>query len=244
MATIKLTIEYEGTAYAGWQQQPNHPTIQGVLEEALAKITHQHLAIIGAGRTDSGVHALGQVASFQTHKSLANAQWAPALNRYLPKDISVISSEQVPNDFHARFSAKGKMYEYRMTLRPFRPALDRHRTWHFPYPLDTDVMRQAISQFLGTHDFTSFRGQRSQTINPICTISHLSLHSESLSLLIRIEGDRFLKQMVRSIVGTLVEVGQHKRNGNTIEEILESKNRRAAGRTAPPHGLYLTQVLY
>ena len=244
MATIKLTIEYDGTAYAGWQQQPNHQTIQAVLEEALSKITQQHISAVAAGRTDSGVHALGQVVSFQSDKPLAPAQWAPALNSYLPKDISVISSVQAPDDFHARFSAKGKIYEYRITLQPSRPALNRQRVWHFPHPLDTDTMRQAMPEFLGTHDFTSFRGPRSETVNPMCTISHLSLSVESSSLTFRIEGDRFLKQMVRAIVGTLIEVGQHKRNPNTLQEILHAKDRQAAGRTAPPQGLYLMQVLY
>lgn len=244
MATIKLTLEYEGTAYAGWQRQPKHPTIQAVLEEGLFTITQQHTPVVGAGRTDSGVHALGQVVSFQSDKSLADTQWAPALNSYLPKDISVISSEQVPDDFHARFSAKGKIYEYRITLQSSRPALDRHRAWHFSHPLDIEAMRQAMSGFLGAHDFTSFRGPRSQTANPLCTISHLSLRSESQSITFRIEGDRFLKQMVRAIVGTLVEVGQHKRSPHTMQEILRATDRRTAGRTAPPHGLYLVQVLY
>lgn len=244
MATIKLTIEYEGTAYAGWQRQPNGITIQAVLEDALFKITQQHTPAVGAGRTDSGVHALGQVVSFHSDKSLVGAQWAPALNSYLPKDITVISSEQVSDDFHARFSAKGKVYEYRITTQASRPALHRHQTWHFPHPLDTDAIHRAMSQFLGTHDFTSFRGQRSQTMNPMCTITHLSLHEESPLFTIRIEGDRFLKQMVRAIVGTLVEVGQHKRSPHSIQDILQAKDRRAAGRTAPPHGLYLLQVLY
>ncbi|MEX2493650.1 MAG: tRNA pseudouridine(38-40) synthase TruA [Nitrospirales bacterium] len=244
MATIKLTIEYEGTAYAGWQRQPQHLTIQAVLEDALFKVTQQHTPAVGAGRTDSGVHALGQVVSFRSDKSLVGAQWAPALNSYLPEDISVISSEQVEDDFHARFSAKGKMYEYRITSQSSRPALHRHRAWHFPHPLDSDAMQRAMSGFLGTHDFTSFRGQRSQTRNPICTMAHLSLHEESPSFTIRIEGDRFLKQMVRAIVGTLVEVGQHKRSPHTMQDILRAKDRRAAGRTAPPHGLYLVQVLY
>jgi len=244
MATIKLTIEYDGTAYAGWQRQPNHTTIQAAIEEALFKITQQHIPVVGAGRTDSGVHALGQVVSFHADKLLADAQWAPALNSYLPKDISVLSSEQVPPAFHARFSAKGKVYEYRITIQPSRPALDRHRVWHFPHQLDTNSMRQAIEGFMGTHNFTSFRGQRSQTINPMCTISHLSLRSESSLLIFRIEGDRFLKQMVRAIVGTLIEVGLQKRRPHTIQEILQAKDRRAAGRTAPAHGLYLVQVLY
>ena len=244
MATIKLTVEYDGTAYAGWQRQPNGITIQAALEDALFTITQESTPVVGAGRTDSGVHALGQVVSFHSDKALAAGQWAPALNRYLPKEISAISSEQAPDDFHARFSAKGKMYEYRIIAQTSRPALHRHRAWHFRHPLDRDAMREAMSYFVGTHDFTSFRGQRSQTKNPVCTLSHLSLHEESSSFLIRIEGDRFLKQMVRAIVGTLVEVGQHKRSPHTIQDILQAKDRRAAGRTAPPHGLYLAEVRY
>ncbi|MDH5427766.1 MAG: tRNA pseudouridine(38-40) synthase TruA [Nitrospirota bacterium] len=244
MTTIKLTIEYDGTAYAGWQRQPNHNTIQAVLENALFQITQQPTPVVGAGRTDSGVHALGQVVSFHSDKSLTVTQWAPALNSYLPKDITVLSSEQAPDDFHARFSAKGKVYQYRITTQASPPALDRHRAWHFPHQLDRNAMHQAIPTFLGIHDFTSFRGQRSQTKNPVCTLSHFSLHEESSSFIIHIEGDRFLKHMVRAIVGTLVEVGQHKRSPHTIQDILQAKDRRAAGRTAPPHGLYLVEVRY
>ena len=244
MATIKLTIEYDGTAYAGWQRQPNHPTIQAVLEDALTKITQQHITVVAAGRTDSGVHALGQVVSFESDKILDSAQWRPALHRYLPKDISVISSEEAPEDFHARYSAKGKIYEYQVSTQAFRPALNRYRVWHLPHTLDTEAIQQAIPDLCGTHDFTSFRGQRSQTLNPVCTISHLSLRSEIRSFTFRIAGDRFLKHMVRNIVGTVIEVGQHKRPSNSLQEVLLAKDRRAAGRTAPPHGLYLTQVLY
>lgn len=244
MNTIKLTIEYDGTAYAGWQRQPNHPTIQAVLEEALFQITQQRITTVASGRTDSGVHALGQVVSFQSDNSLASTQWGPALHRYLPKDITVVSSESAPDDFHARYSAKGKIYEYQVSTQASRPALNRYRVWHIPYPLDTEAMQQAMSDLCGTHDFTSFRGQRSQTLNPVCTISHLSLRSEIQSLTFRIEGDRFLKHMVRNLVGTLIEVGQHKRHANSLETVLLAKDRRAAGRTAPPHGLYLTQVLY
>ncbi len=199
---------------------------------------------MASGRTDSGVHALGQVVSFQSDKSLTSTQWGPALHRYLPKDIAVVASESVPDDFHARYSAKGKIYEYRISIQASRPALDRHRVWHIPHSLDTAAMQQAIPDLCGTYDFTSFRGQRSQTLNPVCTISHLSLRAEIQSLIFRIEGDRFLKHMVRNIVGTLIEIGQHKRHANSLQEVLMAKDRRAAGRTAPPHGLYLTQVLY
>ncbi len=244
MPTIKLTLEYDGTNYAGWQRQPNHPTLQAALESALFKITQQNISAVGAGRTDSGVHAFGQVVSFQSDKPLLPTQWASALNSTLPKDISVIASEQASDNFHARFSAKGKIYEYRICLQSSRPALDRHRTWALPYPLDTDAIQRALPLFSGLHDFTSFRGQRSQTVNPLCHMTNLALRVEPPSLTIRVEGNRFLKHMVRTMVGTLVEVGQHKRDPYMIKEILESKNRRTAGRTAPPHGLYLLQVLY
>ncbi len=244
MPIIKLTVEYDGTAYAGWQRQPNKPTIQAALEEALFNITQRHITVVGAGRTDSGVHAVGQVASFFCDKSLAASQWASALNSLLPHNISVTTSESAPADFHARFQAKGKIYEYRIIQQSSRPALDYDRTWHFRYALDVAAMQQALRKFVGTHDFTSFRGQRSQTLNPICTISQFSLEVVLPLLTFRIEGDRFLKQMVRTIVGTLVEVGQHKRSPQSITNILEAKNRRAAGRTAPPQGLYLIKVLY
>ena len=244
MATIKLTIEYDGTAYAGWQRQSHHSTIQLKIEEALYNITQQHISAVAAGRTDSGVHAFGQVVSFHSSKFLQETQWASAINSYLPRDITVLSSEEVPQEFHARYSAKGKIYDYRITTQPSRPALDRQRSWHLPRLLDLEAMRHAMTGFIGTYDFTSFRGSRSQTRNPICAISHLSFHSESPVITIRIEGDRFLKQMVRTIIGTLIEVGLHKRQPDTIQNILDAKDRRAAGRTAPAHGLYLVQVHY
>ncbi len=244
MTTIKLTIEYDGTAYAGWQRQPQQPTIQTCLEEALFKITQQPTVAVGAGRTDAGVHALGQVVSFKSDKPLRENQWARALNRYLPQDITVLSSKKVQNDFHARFSAKEKIYEYRITLQLSRPALDRGRIWHIPHPLDANAIRQAISKFLGAHDFTSFKGPRSETTNPVCLISDMILTTDYPQVIIRIKADRFLKQMMRAIVGTLVEVGEGKRKAEDIPEILQAKDRRSAGRTAPPHGLYLIQVLY
>jgi tRNA pseudouridine38-40 synthase len=244
MATIKLTVEYEGTAYAGWQQQPNRPTVQGQLETAQFQISRQRIAIIGAGRTDAGVHAWEQVASFRTPHPLSPQKWAPALNRYLPRDIVILQSEQVPDDFHARYSARKKIYEYRISLHRNRPALDRNRVWHVHYPIDPARIREAIPWLTGTHDFTSFEGPRSGTTNRMCTISNLSVNEDGNLLIIRIEADRFLKQMVRTIIGTLIEVGRQRRDPSDLPTILEAKDRRAAGETAPPHGLYLLRVLY
>jgi tRNA pseudouridine38-40 synthase len=244
MPTIKLTIEYDGTAYAGWQRQPHQPTIQAALETAITHITEQHIAVLAAGRTDAGVHARGQVASFQSDKTIPAKQWAPALNRFLPSDITVLSSEPIPDSFHARFSAKEKMYEYRIYRHPSRPAIDRHRVWHLPYDLDLHAIRQAMPHLIGSHDFTSFQGPRASTKDPVCTISHLSLHTDLTIAIVRIQSNRFLKQMVRTIVGTLIEVGRHKRSPDTIRGILQARDRRAAGETAPAHGLYLIQVLY
>ena len=244
MPTIKLTIEYDGTAYAGWQRQPHQPTVQAALETALTRITQQKISVLAAGRTDAGVHARGQVASFQSDKYIPVSKWALALNSFLPPDISVLSSEQVPESFHARYSAKEKVYEYRIYRHSSRPALDRNRVWHLPYDLDIQAIRQAMSMLAGCHDFTSFQGPRASTSDPVCCISHISLSSEFMTLIFRIQANRFLKQMVRVIVGTLSEVGRHKRLPDSIRDILHAKNRRAAGETAPPQGLCLVQVLY
>lgn len=244
MATIKLTIEYDGTAYAGWQRQPNQPTIQGAVETALTRITQQQISIIAAGRTDAGVHARGQVASFQSDKSIPVDKWRLALNSALPHDISVVSSEQVPESFHARYSAKEKLYEYRISRHPARPAIDRNRVWHLPYDLDTQAIRHAMSGFIGRHDFTSFQGPRASTSDPMCVVSQVSLTSDLMTLTIQIQANRFLKQMVRTIIGTLTEVGRHKRSPDSVTDILQAKDRRAAGETAPPQGLYLLHVWY
>ncbi len=244
MPTIKLILEYEGTAYAGWQQQPDHPTIQGHVEQAVFQITQQRVPVIGAGRTDAGVHALGQVASFHSDTALAPSKWAQALNRYLPDDIAVLRSEQVADSFHARYQAIGKIYEYRIRLHPSRPALDRNRIWHLHTSLDLSRMQQTIPWLLGTHDCSSFEGPRAGSRNQICRITHMTIHQREDLVIIRIEADRFLKQMVRAIVGTVVEVGRKKREPDDMPSIIAAKDRRAAGETAPPQGLYLVKVLY
>ncbi|MBM4132403.1 MAG: tRNA pseudouridine(38-40) synthase TruA [Nitrospira sp.] len=244
MPTFKLVVEYDGTGYAGWQRQLGQPTVQAALENALQKITQTSIAVIGAGRTDAGVHALGQVVSFRSDKPLTPRDWRRALNAHLPADISVQASESVPDDFHARYSAKTKQYEYRILNQPERPALDRNRVWHIYGPLHLDVMRQAATFLVGKQDFGSFQGNPTDTTDTICELQRLDLVQEGPLVRIQFLGDRFLKQMVRAIVGTLVEIGQDKRPPEAMKEILAAKDRRAAGYTAPPQGLYLVRVDY
>jgi tRNA pseudouridine38-40 synthase len=242
--TFKLILEYDGTSYAGWQRQPDQPTVQAALEDALQKVTQTHIAVIGAGRTDAGVHAQGQVVSFHSDKPLTPRDWRRALNAHLPADISVQAAEAVSDDFHARYSAKTKQYEYRILNQLDRPALDRNRVWHIYGPLKLDLMRQAALCLIGKQDFASFQGHPTDTQDTICDLQRLDFVQEGPLVRIQFLGDRFLKQMVRAIVGTLVEIGQGKRPPQAMKEILDAKDRRSAGYTAPPQGLYLVRVEY
>ena len=245
MAIFKLTLEYNGTAYAGWQRQPDRPTVQAVVEAAVEHVIHQQVPVIGAGRTDAGVHALGQVASFRLIESgMGGSEWLRALNALLPADISVLAVEEAPHGFHARYSAKGKLYEYRILNQRERSALEYNRAWHVRKPLDIPSMRQAAAQLLDRHDFSSFQGHPTDTESPICDLRRLDIIDTLPLIRIQVEADRFLKQMVRAIVGTLVEVGQGKRPPDSLKSILDSKDRREGGQTAPAHGLYLVRVDY
>jgi tRNA pseudouridine38-40 synthase len=244
MATFKVILEYDGTHYAGWQRQPGHPTIQAAVEEALASVAQERIAIVGAGRTDAGVHALGQVASFRTEKPLPSEDWVRALNALLPKDICVRSVQQAAAAFHARYSALGKLYEYRILNRPERSALERERAWHLRKTLDLVAMREAAAALTGLRDFSSFEGSPTENTNPMCRLEELDLHREGDLIRINVYADRFLRQMVRAIVGTLTEVGIGSRAAGSLEAVLGAKSRAAAGKTAPPHGLYLMRVDY
>ena len=244
MSTFKVTLEYDGTAYAGWQRQPNQPTIQEAVEAAVRSISQTDIPVIAAGRTDAGVHALGQVVSFRTDKALAPDEWLRALNATLPPDISVRLVEPAPDTFHARYSATGKRYAYRILNRPDRSALERARAWHLYGKLDLDAMRAAAKHLVGKHDFSSFQGHPTDVENPICDLRRLEIIRDHELVQIEFEADRFLKQMVRAMVGTLVEVGQGRRKPDDVKTILEAKDRRAAGYTAPAHGLYLVAVMY
>jgi tRNA pseudouridine38-40 synthase len=244
MTTFKLVLEYDGTQYAGWQRQLNAPTIQAAVEEALAAIAQTRLTIIGAGRTDAGVHAFGQVASFRTDRGLSQREWLRALNAHLPADISALSVEAVPDHFHARYSANGKLYEYHLMNRSERAPLLRERAWMLYKPLDFAAMTEAAACLTGSHDFSSFETAPTDNENPQCRLQQADLRRQGDLIIFSFYADRFLKQMVRSMVGTLVEVGQGKRTAADMRTVLAARARAAAGRTAPAHGLYLVRVDY
>lgn len=244
MPTIKLTLEYEGTLYAGWQRQLNQPTIQEAVETAIKNVTQQTVSVVAAGRTDAGVHALGQVASFRIERDLTPYEWTRALNAHLPPDISVRAVELPSADFHARHKAKGKLYRYRILNRSERPALERLGMWHVHRPLNERAMNEAAVHLIGVHDYSSFETQPTENEDPICHIQQLTITREGSELRIDIYANRFLKQMVRSIVGTLAEVGTGRRPAASMADILAARDRSKAGKTAPPQGLYLVQVDY
>ncbi|RMH31590.1 MAG: tRNA pseudouridine(38-40) synthase TruA [Nitrospirae bacterium] len=244
MDTLKLIVEYDGTRYAGWQRQRDQPTIQAAIEHALARITQSRITVTAAGRTDAGVHAIGQVVSTRVPKSLPTDVWLRALNSLLPADIAIRHVERVSESFHARYSAVSKVYQYKILNRPTRSALHRHRLWHLPGALDLDAIQEAARYFLGTQDCSSFQGSPTSNRNPLCTITRCEVTRAGAQLIVVCEADRFLKQMVRTMVGTLMEVGTGKRRPEEILQILAAKNRCAAGKTAPPHGLYLWKVTY
>lgn len=244
MPTVKLILEYDGSRYAGWQRQPDHPTIQEAVETALFQLTQETVSVIGAGRTDSGVHALGQVASFRIKRQWTPREWIRGLNARLPEDIAVRSAALASEDFHARYAARGKLYEYRILNRGERPAIERAYVWHVHKPLDQSAMEQAAVHLIGTHDFSSFEGTLTDNEDPVCHLRQLSLVRDADLFSIQAYADRFLKHMVRAIVGTLVEVGHGKRTPDSLHTILAAKDRTAAGRTAPPHGLFLMRVDY
>lgn len=244
MTTFKLVLEYDGTQYAGWQRQPNVPTIQATVEDALAAIAQTRLTLVGAGRTDAGVHALGQVASFRTERGLSQREWLRALNAHLPADISALSVEAVPDTFHARYSAKGKLYEYHLMNRSERAPLLRARSWMLYKPLDYAAMAEAAASLTGTRDFSSFETAPTDNDNPQCSLQQADLRRHGDLIILSFYADRFLKQMVRAMVGTLVEVGQGKRTSADMRDVLAAHARAAAGRTAPAHGLYLVRVDY
>ena len=247
MRCIKLTLQYDGTAYVGWQRQDNGASIQGLLEQALEPIEGAPVTVHGAGRTDAGVHALAQVASITINSRLGCGTLVRALNAVLPADLRVLSGEEMPPDFHARFSATGKIYEYRFVNAPMvSPFLYRY-AWHIVAPLDLDVMRHAAAALIGTHDFAAFQGAGSSIVGTERTVRRIDWHDGGgydLPLVMRIEGDGFLRHMVRNIVGTLVEVGLGRWPAGCIPDILAARDRTFAGATAPAKGLFLVRVLY
>ncbi len=242
---IRLLLEYDGTGYHGWQRQLDAVTIQGVLEAAVARLTQAPAAIIGSGRTDAGVHARGQVANFRTASAIPLKAFHQGLNSLLPKDITVLEATEAEPLFHARKSARAKTYEYRILNRPNRSPLARHYAWWLAPPLDLAAMAGAAAGLMGEHDFTAFRASGSDNKNPVRRVLAATWREEPggwLSFTITATG--FLRGMVRSLVGTMVEAGQGKAPPARLAELLANGARHLAGPTAPPQGLYLVEVFY
>ena len=245
MPAYKLTIEYDGTNYHGWQRQANARTIQEAIESALAKMVKKPVRLTGSGRTDAGVHALGQVAGFNAPVTLPPRAFVAGLNSMLPDDIVIHACEAVPDHFHAQYDAKMKTYRYRILNRPLPEAIGRQYAWHLPRPLDLQAMQQAAGHLLGTLDFKSFEASGSPKSHTTRTVSKAGIYRESEAhLAFEITANGFLRFMVRNIVGTLVDVGLGKTTAADFEQIRLSADRGAAGDTAPAHGLFLVAVNY
>ncbi len=243
MRNLKLTIQYDGTKYCGWQKQPNSPGIQGTIEYAIYEITKEKVSITGSGRTDAGVHALGQVANFKTNSSIPANRIPDALNAKLPKDISIISCEEVNEDFHSRYSARGKIYRYLIYNKPYRSPLYKDTSYHVRYDLDIAKMQLEAKSLIGEYDFKGFMSSGSSVKDTVRTIYDISITEGEDLIVIEVEGNGFLYNMVRIIVGTLVDIGRGKIS-KTMREIIDSGDRGESGHTAPAHGLFLKKVHY
>ena len=245
MRNIKLLIEYDGTNYHGWQIQPNATSIQETIEDRLQKITQEEIRLIAAGRTDAGVHAIEQVANFSTKSRLDINNIQRGLNSLLPPDIAIKEISEAEQDFHARYSAKSKIYRYVILNRRFPSPLYRNFSWFIPFNFNIEEMKKAAQYLLGKHDFSSFKASRCNSHNPIREVYGISVDKDTKGFIIfEIEANAFLKQMVRNIVGTLTDVGKDKIGVSEFEDIFLSKDRKKAGITAPPQGLFLAKIKY
>lgn len=244
MKRVKLTVAYDGTNYCGWQVQPNGITVQEVLNRHLSELTGEEIETIGASRTDAGVHALGNVAVFDTRVRMPGEKFSFALNQRLPEDIRIQESKEVPQDFHPRYVKSEKIYEYQILNRRF-PIPTEWFYSHFTYvPLDVEKMREAGTYLLGEHDFKSFCGAGAQVKTTVRCIHELNIEKSGDKITIRVRGNGFLYNMVRILAGTLMEVGSRAYPPEKIKEILEAKDRKAAGPTAPARGLTLVKIEY
>ncbi len=245
MGIIKLTVAYEGTHYHGWQKQPDLLTVQGSIEQALFRLTGDCIPVHGAGRTDAGVHAQGQVAHFRWDRPFLARPWVRGINAFLPGDIAIQSAELAEDTFHARHSAKRKRYDYSIDCHTVRHPLRRAWAWHLPYPLETNAMQAAAQSVIGCHNFKAFAASDHEGDSYHVHVSGIHFTTESEHRLrITFLADRFLKYMARNLVGFLVEVGRGRRAVHEMREVLCSQDRRNAGPTAPPHGLVLVDVQY
>lgn len=241
---LKLTVAYDGSAYAGWQVQPTLPTVQGAIETAWHEITREELRVTAAGRTDAGVHALGQVVGLSTESSHANADLHRGLNAVLPDDVAIVLVEDAPENFHATYDAKRKTYRYQIHNGRTPDVFARQYVWHYPQLLDAEKMHAAAQALVGKHDFASFESAGSERPDSVRTLFAVNVKRANDAIAIEVTGDGFLYNMVRAIVGTLVEVGKGARDVAWPGEVLAHCDRRTAGQTAPPLGLFLVCVEY
>ena len=249
MRAFKITVSYDGTDFSGFQRQANARSVQAELEAALAAIEGKHVTVAGAGRTDAGVHALGQVASFQLSNAISESDLLRAINAKLPEDVRVLAAEEAAPGFNARFSARSKVYRYRISNTRVMSPFQRRFAWHISRTLDPAAMNEAARELVGEHNFACFQAKGGKIRSTVRTITRSDWTEEPLAgggrlLLYEIAGTGFLKYMVRAVVGTLIEVGDGRRAPSSVRDLLVSGSRAAAGPTAPPSGLYLVRVDY
>ena len=244
MRNIKIVIEYDGKKYYGWQKQPNKITVQSEIERAIFEVTGEEVVIHSSGRTDAGVSAYNQVANFKIKSEIPVDTIPKALNAHLKKSIIVKSAEEVEDKFHSRYSCVGKKYMYVINNSKFGSAISRDSEYHFPQKLDIKKMKEAIKYFEGEHDFKGFKASGTSNKDSVRTIYKATIKTEGDRIYITLEGNGFLYNMVRIITGTLIDVGLGKIKPDEIPDIIDSKDRKRAGKTVPPHGLYLVEVYY
>lgn len=250
MRNLKLTLAYDGSDFSGWQVQPNSPTIQGTLASAIGRLTSENVLPQGSGRTDAGVHALGQVASFCTASRIPAENLVSALNDVLPPSIRVLRAEEMQNNFHARKSAQAKTYRYRIYRPAICPPFLARYVWHYPYPLNEEAMREAAASVEGEHDFTSFaavdpeRQLEDREVSNVRRIFSSAWQRDGDEFIYTVRGSGFLHHMVRNLVGTFLLVGKNTLTVSDMARILQTRQRSAAGATAPANGLYLVSLEY
>lgn len=245
MPRYRLTIEYDGGPFVGWQRQDSQPSVQGALEDAIEKLSQQRVTVTGAGRTDAGVHALGQVAHFDLDKWYAPDKVRDALNHYLrPAPVVVLEAEEAAADFHARFSASGRHYLFRILNRRAGPALEAGKVWHVPVALDAEAMHHAAQALVGSHDFTTFRAAECQAQSPVKTLDRIDVSRRGEEIHLTTHARSFLHHQVRSFVGSLKLVGEGRWRARDLKAALEARDRSACGPVSPPDGLYLVKVDY
>lgn len=241
---IRLVLAYDGTPYLGWQVQPQGPTVQSVLQEALERITGERVVVKGSGRTDAGVHALGQVANFHTWSSMSPQAFVRALSSVLPPTIVAVSADEVDDGFDAQFSAVGKLYRYRVFNSRIGSPFEINKSWRMAASIDIESMRTVSHLLIGNIDFSSFRAQGCAAASPVRKMTRCDIVSEATIISFELEADGFLRHMARNIVGTLIEVGRGRFSTSDFSAIVASRDRTRAGVAAPPHGLYLVRVDY